>query len=66
MATGLTADTITDAQINDLREELFEGQADARQLHGLVACHDALGRSHRRGRARACCAEILNAMRRRA
>ena len=50
---------ITDAQIRDLREALFNGPADARQLHGLVDCHDALGRSHRRGGARERCAKLL-------
>ena len=59
----LTADTITDAQIRDLRERLFAGPADARASLGLVACHDALGRSHRRSKARAQCAELLVAMR---
>jgi hypothetical protein len=59
----LTAATITDAQILDLREKLFAGPADARQLHGVVACWAALGRSHRQMEARAYCAEILDAMR---
>ena len=54
---------ITDAQIRDLREALFNGPADSRQLSGLVDCHDALGRSHRRASARARCAELLTAMR---
>jgi hypothetical protein len=57
------ADPITDAQIYELRKMLFEGPADARQLHGLVACHDALGRSHRRCNARELCAKILTTMR---
>lgn len=56
----LTADSITDVQIRALREDLFAGPADARQLHGLVACWDALGRSHRRGKARAHCAALIN------
>ena len=55
---------ITDAQIRDLREALFNGPADAQQLRGLVDCHDALGRSHLRGGARKRCAELLTAMRR--
>ena len=55
---------ITDAQIRDLREALFNGPADARQLRGLVDCHDSLGRSHRRGSARHRCAELITAMRR--
>ena len=54
---------ITDAQIRDLRETLFNRPADSRQLRGLVDCHDALGRSHRRGGARTRCAELLTAMR---
>lgn len=58
-----SADPITDARIRELRETLFEGPTDARQLHGLVACHDALGRSHRRRKARELCAKILVAMR---
>lgn len=57
------ADPITDAQIHELREILFEGPADVRQLHGLVACHDALGRSHRRRKARELCATILATLR---
>jgi hypothetical protein len=60
----LTADTITDTQIRTLREALFA--TDARQPHvvarGLVACWAGLGRSHRRSKARAHCAELLNAM----
>ena len=57
------ADPITDAQIHELRKMLFDGPADARQLHGLVACHDALGRSHRRRKARELCATILATLR---
>ena len=57
----LTTDTITDGQIRELQASLFAGPADAPQLHGLVDCHDALGRSHRAKAARARCAEILNA-----
>lgn len=64
MAARMTADTITDAQIRALQEELFEGPADARQLHGLVACHAALGRSHRRLGARVWCAENFATIRR--
>lgn len=52
-------ETITDAQIRTLGQSLFEGPADARQLHGLVACHDALGRSHRRDAARTHCASLI-------
>jgi hypothetical protein len=55
----LTAD-ITDTQIRELRQTLFAGPADECQLHGLVACHDALGRSHRRNKACAHCAKLLN------
>ncbi|HSX23063.1 MAG TPA: hypothetical protein VLE97_09840 [Gaiellaceae bacterium] len=55
---------ITDAQILRLREQLFRGPADAAQLRGLVACHDALGRSHRRRAAREECAGILKTLRR--
>lgn len=55
---------ITDAQIRALRELLLKGLADARQLHGLVDCHDAIGRSHRRSEARARCTELLDALRR--
>ena len=57
------ADPITDTQIYELREMLFEGPADARQLHGLVACHAALGRSHRRRKARELYATILATLR---
>ena len=56
----LTADTLTDEQIRELQASLFSGPADDRQLSGLVACHDAVGRSYRRSSARARCAEILN------
>ena len=56
----LTSDSITDAQIRGLRKGLFAGPADDRQLRGLVACHDALGRSHRRSKARAYCADLIN------
>lgn len=59
-SSSVTADTITDAQIRELQTTLFAATADGRQLRGLVACHDALGRSHRRSRARAHCAELLN------
>jgi len=50
---------ITDAEIGQLRELLFQRRADAVQLRGLVACHDALGRSHRRSAARAYCSRLL-------
>lgn len=50
---------ITDKQIYALQRALFQGPADARQLSGLVDCHDALGRSHRRDAARARCADLL-------
>ena len=56
----VTADTITDAQIRALREDLWDGPADARQLSGVVACLDALGRSHCRSKARAHCAALIN------
>ncbi len=56
-----TADTITDAQICELRDWLFmRKRGDELELEGLVRCHEALGRSHRRAAARARCAEILN------
>ena len=55
---------ITDAEIRELRELLFEGPTDTRQLHGLVDTHEALGRSHRRRAARERCAEVLAALRR--
>lgn len=55
----LAGATITDAQIRDLSAMLLSGPADARQLHGLVDCHDALGRSHRREAARLRSAELL-------
>jgi len=60
MKHALGAGSITDAQIRELRDGLFAGPADARQLHGLVACHDALGWSHRRTKARAHCADLIN------
>jgi hypothetical protein len=53
---------ITDKQIRDLQAVLFAGQADEQQLSGLLACHDALGRSHRRSAARAHCAELISKM----
>lgn len=56
---------ITDAEILKLRDRLFQRQADAVQLRGLVACHDALGRSHRRARARAYCARLFKNLSRR-
>jgi hypothetical protein len=56
----LTAATITDAQIRDLRQQLFEGPADAQALHGLVATHQALGWGHRRRSARELCAKIFS------
>lgn len=56
----MTVDTVTDRQIQELRSTLFAGPADERQLRGLVACHDALGRSHRRSSARAYCVELIN------
>jgi hypothetical protein len=55
---------ITDADIGRLRALLFQRRADAVQLRGLVACHDALGRSHRRSAARAYCARLLSAHKR--
>ena len=54
---------ITDAEIRELRELLFEGPTDSRQLHGLVDTHDAIGRSHRRRAARERCAVVLAALR---
>lgn len=61
-AQPLTADTISDAQIHELQAWLFaRHKFDTLELEGLVAVHDALGRSHRRAKARACCAEILKA-----
>jgi hypothetical protein len=51
---------ITDRQIRELRTALLAGPADDRQLSGLVACNDALGRSHRRSRARAHCAALVH------
>jgi hypothetical protein len=56
----LTSDQITDRAIKGLRKRLFAGPADDRQLSGLVACHDALGRSYRRSKARAHCADLIN------
>ena len=55
---------ITDAQIRDLRQRLFEVGWSPRSVEGLVDCHDALGRSHRRNGARMRCAELLNTMQR--
>jgi hypothetical protein len=67
MSQDLTADTITDAQIRELREMLFaepRGSAMAPAICvGLVACWDALGRSQRRSKARAHCAELLVVLR---
>jgi hypothetical protein len=56
---------ITDAEICRLRDLLFRGPADSVQLRGLVACHDALGRSHRRLSAREHCAQLLQTIQRR-
>jgi len=56
---------VTDAQIRALQRTLFQGPADARQLSGLVDCHAALGRSHRREAARARCADLLATLSRR-
>jgi hypothetical protein len=56
----ITADTVTDRQIRELQAALFAGPADEQQLSGLVACHDALGRSHRRSLSRAHCVELIN------
>jgi hypothetical protein len=50
---------ITDGEIDQLRELLFRRRADAVQLRGLVACHDALGRSHRRQAARSYCSRLF-------
>jgi hypothetical protein len=55
--------TISDSEIRQLRERLFRRPADSVQLRGLVACHDALGRSHRREAARAHCATLYQAFR---
>lgn len=56
-----TGKTITDAQISKLRVWLFaRGKGDSLELAGLVATHDALGRSHRRDAARIRCAALLN------
>ncbi len=54
-----TTDAITDAEIKALRQTLLAGPTDDRQLHGLVACHDALGRSHRRNKARSLCVDLI-------
>ena len=59
----MTGASITDTDIRRLRELLFQRRpADAVSLHGLVACHDALGRSHRRSSARARCAQLLQTL----
>jgi len=55
---------ITDAEIGELRELLYRRRADDVQLRGLVACHDALGRSHRRQAARAYCARLFSTYKR--
>jgi hypothetical protein len=56
---------ITDRQIIELRARLFARPADVVQLRGLVACWDALGRSHRRQTAREHCAKLFASLRRR-
>jgi hypothetical protein len=59
-ASTIRADTMTDRQIRELRATLFARPADRRQLLGLVACHDALGHSHRRASARARCVDLMS------
>jgi hypothetical protein len=56
---------ITDVEIRRLQDLLFRGPADSVQLRGLVACHDALGRSHRRLAAREHCTQLLQTIDRR-
>lgn len=57
----LTPATLTDGQLRDLQAWLFARKRhDALELHGLVAVHDALGRSTRRAAARAHCVAIIN------
>lgn len=60
---AVTGETITDAEIRALCTALHAEPATGETLHGLVATHDALGRSHRRAKARAHCAELLTAYR---
>jgi len=53
--------SITDKEILALRRRLHARSAgDALELHGLVDCHAALGRSHRRRAARQRCADLIN------
>lgn len=64
----ITADTITDAQIRDLRDRYGEGTRlwDPAIVHecdialGDIAAFDDAGRIQRLSQARARCAEILN------
>lgn len=53
--------TIDDRDILSLRRRLLDrARGDSMELHGLVDCHAALGRSHRRGAARRRCADLAN------
>jgi len=52
-------DPLTNRQIRELQGRLFSGPVDDRQLFGLVACHDALGWSHRRNKARSYCMKLI-------
>lgn len=57
----ITGENITDKRIRELQATLFARKlGDELELMGLVACHEAIGRGHRRGAARAQCAEIIN------
>lgn len=62
----ITADTITDEQIDQLRNDLLKRSGEPGAYEAMIACHEAMkptGRGYskaRRDAARARCAEILN------
>jgi hypothetical protein len=60
-AQGLLPD-ITNKEIRELRQALLAGPSTNACLIGLVACHDALGQSHRRSKARTRCADLIKAI----
>ena len=60
----LAARAITDQQIRDLQTALFaRNRGDELELHGLVACHEALGSGNHRTEQRARCAAIIETLR---
>jgi hypothetical protein len=57
----ITPADLTDEMIREQRSLWLTGPATDTALTGVVDCNDALGRSHRRGRAREHVTDAINA-----